>query len=255
MLAIGILKHAFLQIFGNLRQLLHIVLLPLVLQVAGALLLMLSPATHTLVDSAPPSLFVLALAAAFILFPMTWAAVNWHRYILLNQPQPMLPSLPLAAMLRYFGTSLLVSLLVIVLAIFVLTMTRIVLVGSGTRSAILAMGVTSIAVLFVAVILFRLSTALPAAAVGASKPIRTAWKATSGHGSTFLLVVLMMAALQIPLSLIEMLPMGSLDSIFSIILDLMVSLVGSWVYMIIVLSVLTTLYGHFVENRPLRTSL
>lgn len=88
MLAIAILKHAFLQIFGNLRPLLHILLLPVLVQVGGVFLLFLMAWTR---QSSVESLFMAVMILAFVTLPMIWVAVNWHRYILLNEPQSMLP--------------------------------------------------------------------------------------------------------------------------------------------------------------------
>lgn len=252
MLAIAILKHAFLQIFGNLRPLLHILLLPVLVQVGGVFLLFLMAWTR---QSSVESLFMAVMILAFVTLPMIWVAVNWHRYILLNEPQSMLPNLPLAAMLRYIGTAILTALMVIVPTIAVMVVTQLVLAGMGLQNVILVMVLTVIAMLCVMSILLRLNTALPAAAIGAAEPIQTAWKATSGQGGTFLLLVMMMAALQIPMNMIGLLPTGPANTGFLMIFDLLLLLMGSWVYMIISLSILTTLYGHFVENRPLRTSL
>lgn len=158
-------------------------------------------------------------------------------------------------MLRYIGTAILTALMVIVPTIAVMVVTQLVLAGMGLQNVILVMVLTVIAMLCVMSILLRLNTALPAAAIGAAEPIQTAWKATSGQGGTFLLLVMMMAALQIPMNMIGLLPTGPANTGFLMIFDLLLLLMGSWVYMIISLSILTTLYGHFVENRPLRTSL
>ncbi|MBC9247901.1 hypothetical protein H4P12_14565 [Paracoccus sp. 11-3] len=256
MLAINILTHAFLQVIGNLRQLVNISALPLLIQFFGAIATIFT-AIGANNATGNASFVTLPLLVAFLLLPFVWIAVNWHRFVLLNQPQSILPRLPMNAVLRYIGTAILIAILLLVpLALAAATFQIIAgVLGSAGITFVLAFAFGIAIMLALMVASLRLGVALPAAAIGAPDAITTAWKATAGNTGTFLLLGVLMALLQIPINLITMVPTGPATPFLVSILILLLTIAVLWIYMFISLSVLTTLYGYFVERRQLRTSI
>lgn len=248
MLALNILQHAFLQVVGNLRQLVNISLIPLLIQLVGA-----AAIVFTIIASGQ-TLFVSALMIALLLLPFVWIAVNWHRYVLLNEPQPIIPNMPLGAMMRYIGTAILIGILIIlpfIAAVLVFQLIAPIAGGGGFLALIFGFALA----LALMVVSLRLSVALPAAAIDAPNPITTAWRETAGNNGSFLLLSILMILLQLPFNLLEYVPIGpSTPVVVSVFLSLL-SIVLLWIYMFISLSVLTTLYGYFIEKRQLRTSI
>ena len=251
MLAINILKHAFLQVFGNMRQVVNISLLPLLIQFFGTI----AVAVMTLQTTGDASFFMSLLLAVFLLLPFVWIAVTWHRFVLLNDPQPILPQLPMTAVLRYIGTAVLVGILLLVPLLVAALLSQVMVQMLGSAGVIVTLLVGLIAVLAFMVISLRLSVALPAAAIGAPDAITTAWKATAGHTGTFLLLSILMALPQIPLNMIALVQTGPEASVVIDILLMLLIIAATWIYTFVTLSVLTTLYGYFVEKRLLRTAL
>lgn len=95
--------------------------------------------------------------------------------------------------------------------------------------------------------LIILGTALTGAAVDAPSPIRTAWQALKPAGGTILLLLLA-----------GLIGSEALDELISAIIEsdlpgqaFFLSLIA-WLLAMFSLSVLTTLWGHYVEGRPLR---
>lgn len=172
-----------------------------------------------------------------------WIAVAWHRYVLLSEyPRGWLPRFDGGRMLGYLGRSLLIAIL-IGLAILVLMMPlgflAIALPGLAALYPVLAVGVGSI-------LFFRLGVILPAGAVDRKMTLGEAWDATKDGNST----VLVLAGLMMAGSLILQLP-SMLNGDPGSIINLVYGIVVNWFATIIGVSVLTTLYGHFVEGRAI----
>jgi hypothetical protein len=87
---------------------------------------------------------------------------------------------------------------------------------------------------------------LPAAALGQKLSLGDAWQATKGESGT----IVTLALIVVGASVIIQLPSWLNDDPTSII-NIVYSLVVNWFATIIGISVLTTLYGHFVEKRPI----
>jgi hypothetical protein len=97
-----------------------------------------------------------------------------------------------------------------------------------------------------AYLFFRLGIMLPAAALGEKLTLGETWDVTKGRSS----IILVLALIVVGASVIIQLPSWFNDNPSSII-NVVYSLVVNWFATIIGISVLTTLYGHFVENRPI----
>jgi hypothetical protein len=99
----------------------------------------------------------------------------------------------------------------------------------------------------VATIAMRLGTALPGVALQAGVPVFSGWDATRGQSMTIVGVVLLSlvsaGGLQY-LSVVAFADPASWPAVAA-------SIIVQWVIMMVSVSILTTLYGHYVEKRPL----
>ena len=187
-------------------------------------------------------LLSIVLIAAYIIISM-WIAVAWHRYVLLEEmPSGWLPTWNAPAVGRYFGKSLLIMAIVIAAALCVGLSVTITAVFAPPIAVFFGLA----GMLFVGALFYRLCPVLPAVAVGESLFIRDAWHQTRGLFSSIILLVLLqfmlMLAIQIPVVLI-----GSLIPF----LGLLAQIAASWFLTLVTVSLLTTFYGHFVQERPL----
>ncbi|KAA9006890.1 hypothetical protein [Histidinibacterium aquaticum] len=266
-MAVQILRHAILMVLNNLGDALKATLAPLV---AGAVAVMLlfavlgidvealsalsGPGGDPLAqEDLPPealqnvgSLMIFLLLAALIsILCFSWAAVVWHRFILLEEYPPALPSPSGKPVGAYLWRSLLVAILLIVVMIPVSLIGGLLLGPLLAGSPVLATAVFSTVFGVLASYLWlRWAMVLPAVAVGRGLTIRDSWKATGRLGSTILGVSVLTILLNLVLGLLAV-PFGAS------FVALLVNIVVSWFTALVGLSILTTLYGHLIEDRPL----
>ena len=177
------------------------------------------------------------------LFVFSWVAVAWHRFILKEERPGLLPPLRTDLVWPYLGRSILIAIILIVAAIplgFVFT-----LVAGGSQSLVVASIVGLLMALVLGWIGTRLSLVLPASAVERSMSLGESWAATAPASGAIFLVVLILALINFVLGSLFGLALG--DSLVSAALSLIVQ----WFLTMLGLSILTTLYGHLVERRPL----
>jgi hypothetical protein len=184
----------------------------------------------------PSAILALVQLVAFL-----WIAVAWHRFVLLDErPAGWLPKFNGPRMLAYFGYSLLLLLIAIPF-----------LIVGGLLAALLAFGgipllvLGGLIVLIAALIVgYRLALVLPASSV--DKPIKLgqAWEATRGASGTIVALALISAVAAVVLDL----PALAFGGPLAIIGVLWRVLMG-WLELVVGVSILTTLYGYFVERR------
>lgn len=243
MKAIRIVSHALRQVFGNIRQVLLLSVAPLMIQtvpVAAAVLLL-----DAMRGTRPGWGFIVLVAAIGLAAALclVWLAVRWHRFVLLNEQKNLLSPPPRAVMLRYVATAL--AIFLIMLAAGVLTE---LFISAFSLSGPVLLAAMVLGVLFYAFIL-ALAVALPGAAIGASHPIRSAWRAMSPAAGTVIALVIIGFLCSVLVNAVltaadlSALPIGAV---------LILNLLFYWAWTLISLSVLTTLWGHYVEGRPLR---
>lgn len=96
---------------------------------------------------------------------------------------------------------------------------------------------------------YRVSPALPAAAIGKRMTLGDAWFETKGHGGALLLVAVLSAVfsalLRVPTHLV-------LPAVAAPVLWIW-TVLAMWARIMVGISLLTTIYGHYVEKRPLVT--
>jgi hypothetical protein len=95
------------------------------------------------------------------------------------------------------------------------------------------------------VVFFRLSTILPAAAIGKPLTLKAAWAGTEGSSVTILILVLILGAAQFALQLL----LGLL--LLAPVIGVVLMVLGTVVSGLVNISVLTTLYGYYIEKRAL----
>jgi hypothetical protein len=245
-----ILAHSVRLVFNNLDHALKISLVPYAIS-ALALLFLGMPAMRVL-ETRDPQAIIDAGAGLWIgqaiyllvsIIVALWIAVAWHRYVLLEEyPKGWMPELHSGPMRAYFFRGILIALLVLGVVLLVTLIVGLVALPFGDIGeaivAVVGLGVG-------AYLFYRLCPILPAAAVGEQMEIGQAWEATRGHDNTIaVLVTLVIVAsflIQIPAT------MGGGSTTLGIIY----SLVVNWITTLIGVSVLTTFYGHFIENRPI----
>lgn len=153
-------------------------------------------------------------------------------------------------MLGYFGKSFLIGLILIIPALILGfvgggLMTVMLKSGTGMVAAFLLMGL--IVYVPLATIGMRLCAMLPGAALEPGVPVFSGWEATRGATLTIVGVVVLSVICSLALDLL-----GTRLFADSVGMPSMVyTLVVQWIVTMVGVSILTTLYGYYVEKRPL----
>jgi hypothetical protein len=251
----GIFKHAIWMVFANFKDALRVTGgLYLATVVAGQIFL-----GNLLVDNAAMQAAIMngtmpwgAYAAYMIVLSIvtTWAAIGWHRYVLLEEKPAFVPKLLPRIIVSYFGNVILVTLLVCLAAIipgafigaiggFLATLLGFDAILAG--SLLGALG--GVAALFY--LTYRFAALFPAIAIGQPMKFGEAWAKLRHKNSMILglmlLTVLTMGIVTLPTFIISQ----------SSILGLVIYHLTGWFNMIVAASILTTLYGVYVEGRAL----
>lgn len=228
-----IFRHSIRQVFLNLKP---AIIVSLPVMVVAVLALGLIPPMQTPEGPIPNPLSGLLMLAASLC-----VAVNWHRFVLLEEAPAVVPHLHWRRMLAYLGRTLQIGLCM--LPLIVLAMAIVYL---GATSPVVSLLFFPLA-LIGTVISLRFSVMLPAAAVGRGFGPMEAFLRTQGSsGTIFLLIVLMTVA--------QMLLVFALAPLVALGLPLLVlagEFVLNWIVVMVTASVLTTLYGHYIEGREL----
>lgn len=252
MLGYRIFVHAVRMVFGNFKELLRIALVPLLIAAVlfGATLFMGLPwemMEQGEQDIAPEEIgsFMLVLIASLLIFSVTffWIAVSWHRFILLEEvPDGWVPVFRKDRIAAYFWRFVLIALLGMALflpASFILL---------GFLQAVPLIGYVLLAAgsVVLLVVITRLSITLPAAALGKPIGFGDAWQRTKGSGMTISVMLVVSSVFQLLVQLVVF-----LFSFIPVVGFIVALFLGSFVTPMINLSILTTLYGYFVEKRAL----
>ena len=181
-------------------------------------------------------------------------AVSWHRYVLLDEMPEGIQRLRIdATVCRYFGNLLFISLMlglacVLAYILFLsLTFSR-----SGIGTIIAVPGMIAM-LLFATNAFYRLGVKLPAIALGRHDfGLGDAWRITSGNFWQMvglgILYFLLGAAAALIIGAIGY-SLGMLGATLGIALSVSIQLVLQWMLTIFGITILTSLYGFFVENR------
>jgi hypothetical protein len=179
----------------------------------------------------------------FVVF--VWLAVAWHRYILLDEtPAGQLPAFDQSRILAYAGNSILLALILLVVAVVIsMLLSPLIFLGPLVVGIVLPIVVIAVAL----VIDYRLGLVLPARALAKPLTLREAWEATRGASSTILVLAIVSALAAVVIDIPAFI-LGTIPGIGGI-LALLWTLVTGWLKVMVGVSILTTLYGYYVEKR------
>ena len=245
-LAFGIFLHSVRLVFGNLGVALRISALLYMAMYAGsfALALWLLPRDQ---DAAIQLLWMLFML--LLMVPFFWIVVAWHRFVLLDEaPQGLLAPFHGQRMFHYALKSLLIGVIVFVtLFIPIALLSALAASARSAATSPVLMFVPLLALVAIFVISQRLGVILPAAAIGKPLRIGEAWAATRGKLGTIVLLTIIWAVCSFGLNLPKQLfQTGPLVLPF----QFGWGLITGWLDLMVGVSILTTLYGVFVEGRP-----
>lgn len=257
MTSIAILRHSVLQIIRQPGPVLRIFLIPLS---ATFLLFKLTGLAFAL------SPFYLQVAisrgvvpwgrltAVFLLSFLIglWAAAAWHRFILMaERPRGFLPSVPWPVYWAFVRKSLWVGVLIFLLIVLASVVYGVVIgFASGITKrppGLVAQAIGLCLSVPIMVLTLRLAVNLPAAAVQSPHGMTEIWKAMSDLFWTLLGLLLALTLLRYlageALSLLGLTPLTTPGLVVAAVLESLLAILS--------LSIVTTLYGRYIEGRAL----
>jgi hypothetical protein len=255
----NILKHSIKQVFGNFEG---------ALRVSGVLY----TAQFVMVKTAeggnlPYGLELLFGLVGFLI--SAWIVVGWHRYVLLSEGTTLLPAFKPRRILVYLGKWIVVAILAalgwFMLGLFIYYVIApiilLFLAGAGVPmmdpetsvnpelTMLFGLAIMALSTLPLLILFLRLSILLPAAAIGREMSVSAAWESMEGEMGMLAMLSFIVTVVAVVLGILSyfVVPMG-------ILLFLAVQFVLGWVYLMIFASIITTLYGIYVEGRTLAYS-
>ena len=247
-----IVKHSLRQVFGNLGGALRVSLVLYLVQSVLGVALGAGAASMAGGQMNPDQItggFIGATLVVILVAVVTalWIAVAWHRYVLLGEEGSFVPTFRGDRMWAYFLRSLGYGLILVLIAVL-----WGVIVGFALSGVIInnpALGGVLMAVLVYLPILvlgFRMTADLPAMALGTSSEFMSGWRATQGHTADIAIMSAILVALAVVIELAGAFIFGMMGPV-----ALVWQLIIGWVQMMVGVSILTTLYGHYIEKRDL----
>ncbi len=258
--AMAIISHAVRMLTYDTRTTLQILLPPLALVVgsAAAAAVLAPSALHLLYIQVPnedlPTVASLAVLLGLGIIGLTGyalMAILWHRHVLLNGDARSAALRPdVTTVFSYLWRATLVGLVQMLVSIpiaFAMALVGGAALSTGASPSLLifvVLGVLS-GVLFLWVAL-RISVVLPAAAMDRKMRIAESWQITASAATPILGVALILALLNGVISLAATTLLPDAPGVRLVFETAIYALEG-----LVFISVLTTLYGHLVEGRPL----
>lgn len=183
----------------------------------------------------------ISIAVFVLIFSLIGFTVNWHRFVLLEEvPESWVTQFRISKILAYVFAVIKLSLLGMVFFVpvaFVL----------GFVGPIVGVFIVIAAVFFLSVFVTQLSIILPAVAIGAPLGIKKASEMMKGsYWTVFLIVLLIAIANFLVRELVILISNNGLHT-FSMIVQIPIQLFLG----LLNVSILTTLYGYYVEDRPI----
>lgn len=188
------------------------------------------------------------------LFAFASIAVSWHRYILLDEvPQGLARLRADNTVWRYFGNTLLIFLILILGFLPVGLLVGVLVAALQHAGALISIPIYVAAIIFGVSAFYRLSVKLPAIALERTDfTLKDAWAKTQGNTwqlfGLALLFVLTLIGMGIVLFAIGyVLQLTGLS--VALFLTLAIQMMFNWLGTIAGVTLLTSLYGFFIENR------
>ena len=257
-MAFQIIRHAFRMVFGNLTDALKVSVGPylILMMIFIATIAFLGETGGMMMPSAPmgggePMRPAASLAILFlvfvILFIVSWVAVAWHRFILLEEYPGLLPQLAGRPVWPYVGRSIVYALVLILagLPLFFLVgllAMPMMMAGEGFAGMLVFVGISG----FLTFLWLRIAIALPSVAVGKPITMGDAWRASKPASGTMFGVALLLMAIN-GLATLVTAQISQILPLVGFVLDVAVQ----WTVLMLGVSILTTFYGHLIEGRQL----
>ena len=249
-----IIKHSFGLVVRNFGQALRVSVGPLIIASLLVYIAVLSTgftpawaATSIMLGRLPGSLVAVGLVAALVyLFVATWIAVAWHRFILLEEYPTLLPALSVPTIMAYIGKSFVIGLLLFLALVPMSLIAGVVMTGLGLAKNALANLVIGFSLgLILTFIWLRLAMVLPGVAIAKPMTNRDAWNVTKPMSDHIFSAAAILVAINTGVSVLAdfLIPPGLLY--YGVIVAI------NWFTMMVGISLLTTIYGHLMEKRPL----
>jgi hypothetical protein len=258
-----LLRHVVQQVFGNIAQAARMTLLLFIVPWIG--FVWLGAGAMTGAAAQDPSALggsvfgaLMLLIAAVIAY--CWAAVGWHRYVLLEEMgSGVTPQWHWDRIKAYLGRAFLVGFAVVgaVVAAGLVVALAVGLTQSAGIAILLGIGL----VLGASWVATRIGLVLPAAAIGERMTLSESWAATRPVSSQILLPLVVVALVVGIVGQIIVFLFGQTVTVevFGTPQEqLVLSLPGqilngfvSWVQILVNLALMTTLYGNLIEGRQL----
>jgi len=181
-----------------------------------------------------------------------WIAVAWHRFILREeQPGTALPPFNGPAILSYVLAGIIFVLVLVAVAVPFGLLAGLIaapMMVSGSPGGLTLAGLVLFALVWLPVtyISYRISPILPSAALQERIPLKEAWYATGTSGAAFV-VLAVISVLGVWLANLPVMLLAQISSFLAFLWAFAVQ----WAVLMIGVSVLTTIYGHYVEKRAL----
>lgn len=259
-----LLRHVVQQVFGNLKEAAQLTLA--LFLIPFALFVALDLNTLAAGVGVGPEQVGAVLGNAFIVLAVgvlcyCWAAVGWHRYVLLEETgNGLIPQFRGGMIASYFGRILLVGLVLIGVMFAAAIVIGIVTVAVQSTAVIVVFGIGL--VFGVSWVATRIGLILPAAALGERMTISESWAATRPVSSHILLPLIVIAVTVGIINQIVLLvfgtvvpmtnPLGEMQEMRILTLPgQIISGVVSWLQVLVNLALMTTLYGNLIEGRQL----
>lgn len=260
-----LLRHVVQQVFGNIvpaaRLTLLLFLMPFIVLLAvtgGTGFAVYTVGSGSVSGGAVFTGGLLTIVVAVLSY--CWAAVGWHRYVLLEETgNGILPVFRWGRIKAYFGRAFIVVL--IILAAVIAVTIAIGVVTAITQSAAIAVFLGVGLVFGVSWLATRIGLVLPAAAVGERMTTGESWAATKPVSSQILLPLIVIAIVTGLIGQLIVVLFGQTVEVeaFGVVQEqVTLSLVGqllnalvSWLQILVNLALMTTLYGNLIEGRQL----
>ena len=247
-----LLRHSFVMLFGNFAIALRLSAVLYAVQTIPNIYFLnfISGVSDAELESSPQFWLIWSFNMVILMITGFWIAVAWHRFILSEEiPSGYIPKFHGQRIMAYFRQSVLLGLLifalVLLLSVGLIPITIFLgfpLFGDLSQTYIFYLLISMLC----GPILFRFSTVLPAAALGERFTWGAAWQATKGSTGS---LVLVSPVLWVGLGLADWIVTNLISG--SLFLMVLWTIPFQWVFLMIHISILTTLYGHYVEKRAL----
>jgi hypothetical protein len=257
MKGLEILQHSIRQVFGNLDGALKVSVVPYAIQVVVGLLVGLSAAgMGSGMGARMPSGGMMAgmgfaglVTLIVVMITSLWVAVAWHRYILLGEhPTGYVPPFNGDRIIAYFLRSLGYGIVLILIGMVLGMVMGVILspVASSGRIVLFMILMSILVYLPLLILSFRLTAGLPGVALGAGTDFMAGWQATQGATVDIAVLSVFVVGAHLIFGLVDLYLFSGVG-----LLSFLWNAIVGWLFVMVGISILTTLYGHYVERRPL----